>query len=284
MTENEPLIRNISDTALWVAMYRARETDRPDALFRDPLARRLAGERGAEIEAATRKSTSNPWPFVTRTVLFDSAIAREVRAGADVVVNLACGLDTRPYRMDVPPSLLWIEVDLPGIIDEKERVLCDERPRCAVERVRLDLADVAARSRFLDGLGARGRRIVFVSEGLIIYLTREQVAELATDLARVPTAQRWILDLATLGLLKWMQRRLGKHLEHANAPFLFGPEEGVEFFTPLGWGAVDVQSMFKAAGKLGRLPLIMRLFSLLPEPTRPRPNQPWSGVCVFERA
>jgi O-methyltransferase involved in polyketide biosynthesis len=49
MSDTGPLIRNISDTALWVAVYRARETDRPDAVFRDPFARRLAGERGEQI-------------------------------------------------------------------------------------------------------------------------------------------------------------------------------------------------------------------------------------------
>ena len=42
-------IRNVSDTAVWVAMYRARENDRPNGLFRDPFARRLAGERGEQI-------------------------------------------------------------------------------------------------------------------------------------------------------------------------------------------------------------------------------------------
>ena len=45
----EPLIRNISDTACWAAIYRARETERPNPLFRDPLARRLAGTRGEQI-------------------------------------------------------------------------------------------------------------------------------------------------------------------------------------------------------------------------------------------
>jgi O-methyltransferase involved in polyketide biosynthesis len=41
----EPLVRNIADTARWVAWFRAQETLRPDAVFRDPLAARLAGER-----------------------------------------------------------------------------------------------------------------------------------------------------------------------------------------------------------------------------------------------
>lgn len=41
MTPTEPLIRNVSDTARWVAVFRAMESERPDAVFRDPLARRL---------------------------------------------------------------------------------------------------------------------------------------------------------------------------------------------------------------------------------------------------
>lgn len=43
------LIENISDTALWVAYYRAMETERPDAHFHDPYARMLAGERGKPL-------------------------------------------------------------------------------------------------------------------------------------------------------------------------------------------------------------------------------------------
>src|SRR3974390_288427 len=46
MADPEPLIRNISDTAFWAAIYRARETEQPNPLFRDPFARRLAGTRG----------------------------------------------------------------------------------------------------------------------------------------------------------------------------------------------------------------------------------------------
>ena len=45
----QPIIRNVSDTARWVAFYRAMESERPDAVFRDPFARRLAGERGEAI-------------------------------------------------------------------------------------------------------------------------------------------------------------------------------------------------------------------------------------------
>jgi methyltransferase (TIGR00027 family) len=140
----EPLIQNISDTALWVAVYRANETDRPDALFRDPFARRLAGTRGEQIAAKMGFSGRDSWPFVARTWAFDNLISEQIRAGADMVVNLAAGLDTRPYRMTLPSSLKWIEVDLPAILDYKAGILAQAKPACSLERVSLDLTNVAA--------------------------------------------------------------------------------------------------------------------------------------------
>src|SRR6266851_9695835 len=136
------LIHNISDTALWVAVYRARETERPDALFRDPFARRLSGARGEEIAASMPFSDRATWAWVMRTVLFDQFITEQIQQGVDLVVNLAAGLDARPYRMDLPSSLKWVEVDLPELLTYKEEILAKEKPVCALDRVRLDLSNV----------------------------------------------------------------------------------------------------------------------------------------------
>src|SRR5579859_5459056 len=123
MSQAEPVIRNISDTACWAAIYRARETERPEALFRDPFARKLAGARGEEIATSIPFSERQTWAWVTRTYLFDQFISEQVAVGADMVVNLAAGLDARPYRMPLPANLRWIEVDLPELLDYKERIL-----------------------------------------------------------------------------------------------------------------------------------------------------------------
>src|SRR4029077_10456235 len=89
----DPLIRNISDTARWAALYRARETERPNPAYRDPFARRLAGEGGDEIARLMAFSEESTWAWVTRTVLFDQFVNEQVRGGVDMVVNLAAGLD-----------------------------------------------------------------------------------------------------------------------------------------------------------------------------------------------
>ena len=62
MDQSNSSVRNISDTARWVAYFRARETQRPDALFRDPFAERLAGERGFEIANTLAQATSMNGP------------------------------------------------------------------------------------------------------------------------------------------------------------------------------------------------------------------------------
>src|SRR6185295_10204725 len=113
---------------------------------------------------------SEAWPFVVRTYLFDRFVTRLVNQGVELVVNLAAGLDTRPYRMALPPALRWVEVDLPDILDYKEEVLGDARPVCALERVRLDLSNADARRGLFNRLGASATQILVLSEGLVLYL------------------------------------------------------------------------------------------------------------------
>ena len=282
--ERDPLIRNISDTALWVAHYRAAETERPDALFTDPFARALAGERGTRIARAQTFGDKNAWSFTARTVLFDRFISDAVRGGADLVVNLAAGLDTRPYRMDLPKTLRWVEVDLGPILDYKERILAGATPVCALERVRQDLSDERGRRALFDRLGASSSRALVVTEGLILYLAPEQVVSFARDLHAVPEFRTWLTDLTSPGLLRIMSKQGGGMVEAAGAPFKFAPPEGPEFFRPLGWQPTRVESLLQTAGRLKRLPFMLKLISLLPESPKRNPNRPWSAVIELMRS
>ncbi len=279
----EQAIRDISDTAIWAAIYRARETERPGALFRDPFAKRLTDERGRQIAAVMKAHDKHEWAWVMRTVLFDRFIAQEVGQEADLVVNLAAGLDARPYRMALPSSLRWVEVDLPSILDYKEEILRGEKPACALERVRLDLSDVSARRDLFRRLGEAAKKALIITEGLLIYLAADEVGTLAEDLAAPVSFQRWILDIASPGLLRLLQREVGASLEEARAPLKFAPPEGPAFFTRYGWRPVAVRSPFKEAARANRLPFLLRLFAILPESSGPQGNRPWSGICLLEK-
>jgi methyltransferase (TIGR00027 family) len=280
----ERLIRNISDTARWAAVFRAQETERPDALFRDPFARRLAGERGQQIATAMTMHTRNSWSWVMRTYIVDQYIERQLASGVDTVLNLAAGLDARPYRMAVSPSLRWIEVDLPELFAYKEAILAGEEPRCVLERIPLDLADVAKRRALFAQIGgSSSKRVMIISEGLLIYLSPEEVGVLATDLAKPPSFRYWALDIVSPGLREMLRKEGGVELERAGAPFKFAPPEGPDIFRRYGWRPLEVRSTLKAASATGRLPWALKLFGLFPESNGPQGKRPWSGLCLMER-
>ncbi len=281
MNPESSLVRNISDTARWVAHFRARETERPDALFRDPYAERLAGERGFSIANNLPEGNKHDWAWAARTYLFDKFLLRQIQQGADLVLNLAAGLDARPYRMQLPDTLQWVEVDLPEIVAYKEEVLGNDRPTCVLERTSLDLTDLEGRRALFAELSQRATRIVVLTEGLLIYLSPDEVASLASDLAHGEPFQSWIIDLASPGQLKWMQRTMGRQLGEAGAPLKFAPPEGPNFFAPYGWAATETQGLLKTAAQFKRPP--KELLSLLPEPQGLPGNFPWTGACLLEK-
>jgi len=283
MSQTDSPIQNISDTARWAAVYRARESERPDAIFRDRLARRLAGERGEQIAEAMPFLGHYSWTWVTRTYLFDQFITEQVEQGVDMVVNLAAGLDARPYRMALPPSLRWVEVDLPELFAYKEGVVQGEKPACALERIGLDLSNVSARRELFDRLGESARKVMVVSEGLIVYFSADEVGGLAQDLAHPPSFQRWVTDLASPGLLAILQKNLGGPLGQAGASLKFGPEEGPDYFSRFGWTPIDVRSLLRTAARLKRLSTWMRLMALLPDSKGRQGKRPWSGICLLAK-
>ena len=245
-------VEHVSDTARWVAVYRAMETERPDALFRDPYARRLAGPEGEALMDTVPGAKGTAWAMIVRTAVMDEVILRCVREGATQVVNLAAGLDTRPWRLDLPADLRWVDVDLPGITRYKGDAMAGETPACELESVALDLSDAGARRELFGRLDAAGRPTLVVSEGLLIYLEEEQVAGLASDLRGARSFGHWLIDLASPLLLEWMTRRYGRGMDSGKVPFRFAPEEGPAFFAPLGWRAKEVLYTAEEARRLGR--------------------------------
>lgn len=285
-------IEHISDTARWVAMYRAWETERPDAIFRDPYARRLAGARGEAIVRAIPGGRQMAWSMIVRTALYDELIQRLVeRERVDVVLHLASGLDTRPYRLPLPSSLQWIEVDLPSLIAEKERELAGETPVCRVTREPVDLADEGARRALFARVGALGGRVLVVTEGLLVYLRPEQVAALARDLRAQPSFRWWLTEISGPRVLEYLKRRAGRILDAANATMHFAPAEGEEFFRPLGWTPVEFREFLVEARRLKRemplmwlwRPLMAVMGALSSRERQERERRAWrSGVVLLE--
>ncbi len=249
----ESLIQNISDTALWVASYRALESRRADALFQDPFAEILAGERGQQIAASMNFSRYTQWTIVLRTVIIDRFITNLIAGGADTVINLGCGLDSRPYRMNFTTRVRWIEVDYPHMIEHKRRCLESFQPHCSLERIALDLADLEKRAKLFDRFASETKSAVILTEGVIPYLNLEQAASLTSDLRRHDSFRAWITDYFSPQLMEFMRTpECARKMKQA--PFVFDPPDWHQYFADLGWKATQTRFVVDEAMALGRPP------------------------------
>ncbi|MGA8545039.1 MAG: SAM-dependent methyltransferase [Mycobacterium sp.] len=279
MSEAGHYVTHVSDTARWTALHRATESARPDALFRDPLAERLAGEHGRAIVATVPRSSRSGWWLVARTKFIDDVIARAIADGCDRVLNLAAGLDTRPYRMDLPSDLSWVEADLPDLLAEKTQLLADQTPRCRLTRDAVDLSDPAARDAFFDEALDGATKALVLTEGLLMYLEDSDVVALSGAIRR-PEVTWWMFDFAFPGLKKRMNKKMAGLFE--NAPFKFAPENGLTYFEDLGWRTVEVEPNLEAANRFHRLPMFMRPLAWLPQTDPRRPGRrPWGATALL---
>ena len=73
------------------------------------------------------------------------------------MLNLASGIDTRPYRLPLSAALRWIDVDFPDVVAYTQAQLASARPGCALEYTGVDLTDSANGARYFSAR-ARGAR------------------------------------------------------------------------------------------------------------------------------
>jgi methyltransferase (TIGR00027 family) len=280
-------IEDVSDTARWVAVYRAMETARPDAIFRDPYAERLAGEKGRAIVDEMKRGRAMAWAMIVRTAVMDELIMERVKQhGVDTVLNLAAGLDTRAWRLPLPASLHWIDVDLPAMTEYKASLMRDAVPVCRYEAIGADLTDAAVRDALFSRVGRDATKVLVITEGLLIYLSEEEVKSLARALHGMRSGRWWITDIASPMLLEWMHKSWGKSVGAGNAPFKFGPADSAAFFGALGWREIRFLSQIEEARRLKRemkLMWLWRIVGRFMSAKRRKAAQRMSAIILLER-
>lgn len=189
------------------------------------------------------------WSTVVRTSAVDRLICEALLSDVDTVLNLGAGLDTRPYRMKLPATLRWIEMDFPNIVELKNSKLVEYKPVCELERVGIDLLDRRSRSTLLDRCGMTSKNTLVITEGVLSYFSVYDAATLAEELADISSIRFWIQDFDNAG-----QRRLprGWEAKLKAAPFLFKVKDWFEFFEKYGWRSCQVITSFEESQRLNR--------------------------------
>lgn len=241
----------VADTAFLVAAFRAQESARSDALFVDPFAAELAGDVGrAMLDGAGPRGELACWSVVMRTVIIDRFITQSIEQGTRTILNLGAGLDTRPYRMALPSSVSWIEVDQSAIITHKSECLSSVTPRCGLQRVVLDVTDTAARRRLFSRWLPRDVPALVLAEGLLPYLEERDVAGLLGDLRNESVVEKLVVDCIAPAAVRARNARNADGV--ASVPMRFAPAIWPDFFSSHGWRVTAMRDLVDEGLRQGR--------------------------------
>jgi methyltransferase (TIGR00027 family) len=272
-------ITHVSDTALLVAACRAIETEAEDAFIRDPFAARLAGDRGMAILRAYPGGDMMRFGIATRSRFIDELLL-ELLATKPIstVVSVGCGLDARPWRLDLPADLRWLEVDFPDMLEYKESVLSGETPRCRRERLTADVNDPAQRQALYAAAGREPA--LMITEGLLMYLPAATVDALAAESWRESGIAHWMSDITSTTFAKAITLDLSKGVRSVQASDSLPGEEILATIHRNGWTGEARRSYL--TDMAFALPRIKRMFGDRPPSTPPPADDP-SGVQLLMR-
>ncbi|TCV79008.1 class I SAM-dependent methyltransferase [Sulfurirhabdus autotrophica] len=287
MDSNTSSVKKVSDTAFWVAYYRAVESKKKNPLFRDPLADLLTGEYGEKVSNSMKSFERYAyWNVTIRTRLIDEYILKYISQGYKTIINIGAGLDTRPYRLTFPSDVHWIEIDFPYIIELKNEKLKNQKPKCKLQRTGLNLTDQVERAKLFRALNHRVGPALILTEGVIPYLTEDSVSSLAKDIKDQSNFKLWLAEYYSPEVYPRYQSLKFRNLL-GDAPFQFFPEDWFSFFEDCGWTQKEMQYLHDEAEKHNRkFPLpwwatILRVF--IGEKRIMRGARKFSAYIVFEK-
>jgi methyltransferase (TIGR00027 family) len=223
-----------------MAAERARESERPDRLFYDSLARLLAGLDGVELMARMEAGLPENPTLSIRTRFFDDTLTRVLSDHPiGQVVMLAAGMDARAFRMTLPTVF---EVDHPDLLDVKNARLDDALAVPLGRRVTVgaDLTGQWADKLVLSGFQVQ-TPTVFLAEGLLGYLEAPEVHRLFEALDLLAAFGSFLLtDVSGQSALNdpaftfWLERMATNGIIGG----CFGTDDPAALLAAHGWDAV----------------------------------------------
>ncbi|MFC7545971.1 class I SAM-dependent methyltransferase [Plantactinospora sp. GCM10030261] len=250
-------IDGVGETALWMAAARARESRRPDRLFEDPYAERLAGPRGPDLltyyHTSRGADDGNPY-LAIRHRWFDQFLMESATPGCQVV-GLGAGLDTRAYRLDWPADTVVYEVDQAAVLAYKADNLAasEESAKCERRVVPANLGDDWPAALLAAGFDPE-RPSVWFAEGVFFYLPEELAGQVLADVARLSApGSRIAIDVIGTGIFRFpYMRDFLQKLADADAPWRWGTDDPASWMRERGWTADSVLEPGNRGASYGR--------------------------------
>jgi len=180
-------------TALVTLYGKALDSRRPDSILADREADRAVQRIDYDF-GALRMQRRDQTSAAVRARAYDVRVARFLDDHLQcVVLHLGCGLDTRVYRVNPPPTVSWYDIDLPDVIALRRRLF---PPRADLHTLGASVTDPS----LLNAI-PRDKPILVVAEGLTPYLRRaDGVAMLRRIVEHFPGGEMLFDGYSRLGV------------------------------------------------------------------------------------
>ncbi len=168
---------DVETTALIPVAIKANESLRKNPRVRDEVAVEMIKNLG--IDTAPYDKFMSHEGVIARTVMLDRMVKDFIAKNPSaVIVNMGAGFDNRFSRVD-NGSIFWFDLDLPDSIELRKKVFSErERVSMLPGSVLEDSWCAAVKAE----ISKTNSKVLFLAEGLFMYLTLEEIAKLLSVL------------------------------------------------------------------------------------------------------
>lgn len=211
-------MQGVPETMLQTLYARAAYSKTVNAKFHDQMAEEIVSHMDYDFSLAGKDAMMSKG-VMARTILLDRMTGDFIRENPKgTVVNIACGLDTRVYRLKTPPSVRWYNLDLPETIEVRRRFLTEDGRISMIAKSAMDESWAAEIEE------PKGRTLVIL-EGLVMYLSEEDVKQILSIIDRRFRQAEVIMEIMNPWVVKNMKE---KSIEATKAKFTWGIRSGKE--------------------------------------------------------
>ena len=210
-------VTGVPETMVQTLYARAKETKKQNAKIKDEIAVELVEKLDYDFSKADKDKAMN-CGVVARTIVLDRMVRKYLEKHENtVVINIACGLDTRCYRMK-EKYLRWYNIDLPETMKIRSQFLTETGPVYHIAKSALD-------ESYIDDIDYHSGNILVIIEGLTMYLCEKDIRKMFSIIEKSFQKITVMVETMSPFVVKHMKE---KSIEGSNAKFTWGVKNGME--------------------------------------------------------
>lgn len=227
---------NVSKTAFYTCSLRSRENFNSNPIVKDKYAQLfLQNDLGKKVSDMFKGFKMSNYSVCTRHRIIDDYILDSSEKSKTLVVNIGCGLDSRPYRI-AKNVVYWLEIDTHGLIEFKNSILPENHTdvQTNLERVGIDFEKDSLSEKISENIPQEEfENVIVIFEGVFMYLSLEIIQQNMNQLRKVFNEFTLVFDFMDKPFFNYKVTKVEKKLNELGAKFTFFPRTVESFMKDL---------------------------------------------------